>query len=160
MKIKNIFLYIWFCLLMTAVSPAYAFKLPIPVFFSWGGERIIKVADFPNTDTFKTRGGQHVDPGYRYKQITLIFTPLWNYDGQWCGYVDDSGRYLEIDKTKLDAAATAAGISLPVTPSLPFWEAYGGKLLWLVVIVVIAVVGKSGSKNDVNSKPTEFKAGE
>ena len=127
--------------LFAAVSSARAAK--IPVFFSWGGEQIIKVADFPDTDTFKLRDGKYLDPGYRYKCFSLFFVPVWNYDGQWCGYVGDSRHYLNLDKAKLDVFANVAGVKLPAAPSLPFWDAYGGKLLLLAVVAFFVIGGKS-----------------
>lgn len=167
MQIMHILRYTCLGLLLTVASPAYALKVPLPVFFSWGGEQIIKVAEFPDTAQFKSGDGQHIDPGYKYKQITLFFTPIWNYDGEWCGYVGSSERYLKIDKSTLDAAANVAGITLPMTPSPSFWESYGGKLLWLGVVALILLAGTSGSKKrddsdqpvrhsgDSAAKPTE-----
>ncbi|HEX4494469.1 MAG TPA: hypothetical protein VIE43_02265 [Thermoanaerobaculia bacterium] len=108
----------------------------IPIFFSWGDEKVIKVADFPNTEDFKTREGKHIDAGYRYKQFSLFFVPVWNYDGQWCGYVGDSGHYLELDKAKLDQLAAFGASKLPDAPRLPAWDSYGGKVLLLVCLVI------------------------
>ena len=144
-------------LLATAHS---AHAVYIRNFFSWGDEQIIKVAEFPHTEAFKTpdskthvglppslmapynppfseiHDGRHFDPGYRYKQMRILFVPIWNYDEQWCGYVGDSRQYLNISKDKLDALASEAGINLPATPSLTFWETCGGKIVFLVVIAL------------------------
>jgi hypothetical protein len=98
----------------------------VPVVVSWGGQKITKVAAYPDTEKFKTQDGNHVDVGYRYKQIALFFIPFLNYDGHWCGYVGNSDRYLDLSKDQLDALAYSAGLSLPATPSLPFWDSSAG----------------------------------
>src|SRR4051812_14379035 len=101
----------------------------VPIFFSWGGEKIIKIANFPNTAEFKSREGKHIDAGYRYKQISIFFMPAcfipaWNYDGQWCGYIGESDHYLDLSRTVL---TNLSSIKLSDSPSLPFWDSYGGK---------------------------------
>jgi len=124
----------------------------IPIFFSWGGEKIIKVANFPDTEGFKTLEGKHLDAGYRYKQISLFFIPVWNYDGKWCGYIGESDHYLDISKTDL---ADLASINLPDSPSLPFWDSYGGKLLLLGILLVFGMAKKTQvSIPDDKSQPT------
>ena len=143
--------------LLTTAHSAHAAK--VPVFFSWGGEQIIKVADFPDTEDFKALDGKYLDPGYRYKHISLFFVPIWNYSGQWCGYVGDSDHYLDLDKAELDVlagAAGAAGVKLPATPSLPFWDSYGGKLLLLAVFAFFI----SGKSRTESPNPPEDKAQE
>jgi hypothetical protein len=113
-----------------------------PVFYSWGGEKIIKVADFPDTEEWKTREDKYLDAGYRYKQITIFFVPIWNYDEQWCGYIGHTDYYLNLNKTQLDSYAAAAGVKLPDEPGLSFWELYGGKLL-VAALVLLGKLGKS-----------------
>ena len=114
-----------------------------PVFFSTGGEKLIKVRDFPDTPAFRTRSGKFVDAGYLYKQVTVFFVPVWNYEGRWVGYTGSDTRYLRISEKKLKAAAKKAGITLPDSPTLPFWDAVGGKLviagLALLIFVVIKI---------------------
>ncbi|WP_204153576.1 hypothetical protein [Leptolyngbya sp. CCY15150] len=143
MKIKHVCLF--FCAVTLSIlatsTPAYA-RRRAPVIISWGGERIIKVADFPDTDIFRTTDGRYIDPGYRYKQIKLFFIPVWNYGGQWCGYIGTTEQYLDIDKAQLDVFAGFGGIQLPDTPSLPSWDAYGGKLVFLSFFIILVVIGK------------------
>jgi hypothetical protein len=102
-----------------------------PVFFGWGGETIIKVMDFPDTRTFKN-GDQHFDLGYRFKQVTLFFIPVWNYDGAWCGYIPgDSIKFYDFDREKLEnlAATSVPSITLPAEPTIDWWDSYGGKIV-------------------------------
>ncbi len=130
--------------LLAGASRVHAAK--VPVLFSCGGEKIIKVAAFPDTEEFKTRTGKHLDVGYRYKHVRIFFIPVWNYGGTWCGYVGDSDHYLDLSKPQLDALARSVGVSLPANPSLPLWESLGGKLV-LGVLALLFIGGKMGSSN-------------
>lgn len=107
-----------------------------PVLFSWGGEEIVKVADFPNTDEFEYSRGEYVDAGYVYKQVTIFFIPVWNYDGRWVGYVGKGKSYLELNKTQLDQLAQMANVKLPASPTLPFWHAIGGKIVFSLILLL------------------------
>jgi hypothetical protein len=99
------------------------------VFFGWGGEKIVKVADFPDTPQFKN-GDKHFDLGYRFKQATLFFVPVWNYDGAWCGSIrGDDSHFYDFSRERLESFARAAGITIPEEASLGAWDSYGGKLL-------------------------------
>lgn len=111
----------------------------MPVIFSFGGEKIIKVADFPNNKENFMENGQFMDAGYVYKQVTIFFIPVWNYDGKWAGYVGSDELYAPMTKEELDAIATESNFVLPDSPSLGFWETVGGKLLVGLIILFIKV---------------------
>ena len=100
-----------------------------PVFISFGGEKIIKVADLPNTKEYFMENGQFLDAGYVYKQVSIFFVPVWNYDGKWAGYIGSDELYLPLTKDHLDLIAAAENVTLPDTPPLSFWETVGGKLV-------------------------------
>lgn len=111
----------------------------IPIFWSSGSEKIVKAADFPDTGMFKSDDGELLDPGYKFKQVQLFWIPLWNYGGEWCLYVGKDDAYQEMSKPMLDSIAKSVNITLPESPSLGFWNAFGGKLL-----VGLLVVGGAG----------------
>ena len=99
------------------------------MFFGWGGETIVKIADFPDTPNFQTTDGDYFDAGVMYKQITIFFLPLWNYDVRWTGYID-SDYYVELSPEEIQEFAVVAEVSLLQAPAaLPFWDRYGGKLI-------------------------------
>jgi hypothetical protein len=126
-----------------------------PVFFSWGGEKIIKVLPLPDTPDFKSKEGAHIDVGYRFKQITIFFIPAWNYDEYWCGYIENGNRYIDFDKKTLDDGAAQASMIIPSGSPIPFWDAYGGKLLLLLIVFVFYGYGKVFKKKDALSGPSE-----
>ena len=131
--------------LLTFYGTAQAKK---PVLFTWGGETIEKVADFPNTFDYRSTDGYNVDAGYRYKQVTLFFIPIWNYDMEWCGYISDA-LYLDIDRAQLDQLSKAAGVQLPDDFPISFWDKYGGKLVFVGLFgVLLLFKSYSSNKNE------------
>jgi hypothetical protein len=127
--LKSILTIVFLGLLSASVQAA-------PVILGWGGEEIIKVADFPNTEEFENGRGEYFDAGYVYKQVTIFFIPVWNYDGKWVGYVGEKNGYLLLKKAELDRLAAKANVRLPETPSLPFWDSIGGKLVFGLILLL------------------------
>ncbi len=115
-----------------ALAPVSAQAKGLPIFYSTGSEKTVTVAKFPQTPDFAYQG-QHFDPGVLYKQVSLMFIPLWNYDLEWCGVIDEN-NVLEISKEELDGLAQAANITLPSEMKIPLWDAIGGKALVLVLL--------------------------
>lgn len=112
----------------------------MPVFFSWGGEKVIKVKDFPDAPQFYNDSvASYVDVGYRVKQVTILFLPVWNYEGTWCGYVGSDETYLDVTKQDLRQVAKAGAIEFPEEPTLPFWDRWGGKLIFGGIILLYAL---------------------
>ena len=110
-----------------------------PVFFSIGGERTHKIADFPDTAEFQTSGvlRYYVDAGVVYKQITIFFLPLWNYDIRWAGYMPNTSQYVDMTRSELEELATRANVVLPRDPELPLWDRVGGKLVLGLLVVIL-----------------------
>src|SRR5258708_11861790 len=79
------------------------------------GDRIIKVADLPNTPDFEVAARPefappigypaeriHLDVGYVWKQDKLMFTPIFNDNGRYVGYTGGEATYIEFKKGELD----------------------------------------------------------
>lgn len=121
----------------------------IPLFYSSGTEKIVKAAEFPDTDEFRTQSGEYIDAGYKFKQVQLFWIPMWNYGGQWCGYIGKDDAFMEIPKAELDSMASAAKVTLPKSPSLGFWNAYSGKAIVILLLLgVIAILLMPAAKED------------
>ena len=104
----------------------------IPVLFSFGDEKIIKVYELPEIDLFfNTETKTYMDVGWRYKQVTIFFMPVWNYDGAYCGYAGLEDTYVDVNLEQFNEVAAMANIpkiEVPDEPELPFWDVVGGKL--------------------------------
>ena len=129
-------------ILLTFTPRAHA---GIPIFWSYGGESYVKVAELPNIEDYKTSNGKYYDVGYRYKQFSLFFVPVWNYDKQWCGYIDKE-QFIELTEPEVMELARASGVKLPKNVSLPFWEEWGGKLLFLSGLGVYFYISRSSKQ--------------
>ncbi|MEN9353166.1 MAG: hypothetical protein RL318_491 [Fibrobacterota bacterium] len=121
----------------------------VPLFYSSGTEKIVKGAEFPDTDDFRTQSGEYIDAGYKFKQVQLFWIPLWNYGGEWCGYIGKDDAFIEIPKPALDSMATVAKVTLPAAPSLGIWNSYSGKaIIGLLLLGILAIVLMPAGKDD------------
>lgn len=132
-------------LFLVFTSPAQADG--IPLLFGWGGEKIIKIMDFPDTPEFQRVEGHYIDAGVVYKQIDIFYIPIWNYDIRWCGYIGSDDNYLEIDYETLSAFAEAANLTLPRKPPLPLKDSVGGKLLLGFILLAFILIRMASSKS-------------
>jgi hypothetical protein len=108
--------------------------------YNTGGSRlysqnVIKVATFPDHESIQHAFGKEFDAGWCYERITLLFVPVWNFEGRWCGYSSQSlAPGIEVGKVVLDSIASSQGVFLPSKPSLPPRETIGGKIALLAVL--------------------------
>jgi hypothetical protein len=128
---------------------------------SLNGEKIIKVAELPDTPDFQMNvahsygpGAEptHVDIGYVYEQDSLLGCPVVNPNGRYVGYIARGG-YLKLRKEEIDQLAAKANITLPDAPQLPFWDAWGGKLALLAIPSLLALTSLVDSRLRVNRAP-------
>ena len=132
-------------ILATFTPPAQA---GIPIIWSNGGESMMKVADLPDSEEYITSEGKFYDIGYRYKQFKLFWIPVWNYDKQWCGYIDND-TFVNLTETEVFNLAQAAGVRLPKNVQPPFWDEWGGKLLLLSGLGLLIFI-KSAAQQETN----------
>ena len=139
-------------------------------FFDWGRESLVKIADFPQTPEFQNykkpkeiKGaitpfvwnksladqGKHIDAGFRYKQVDFIFMPIWNYDVTWCGYVSED-QYIELTESEMKQYASLAGVKLPDSFPITFWEKYGAKIL-AFFFFLFWLLTRSGGKSETKA---------
>ena len=99
-------------------------------------DRIIKVADLPNTPDFEVNARQqynlgvkpekvHLDVGYLWNQNSFLVFPILNTEGRFVGYSGSDSQYIEFSKGELEDLTTKANIPMPQTPSIPFWGCMG-----------------------------------
>lgn len=133
-------------LIMTAVlfMTANEAKAEIPIIYSNGVE-IEKVLELPQKDKFEMQASNgnwyHADVGILHKQFSVFWIPLINYGEE--KYVLYSNTkvgeydftYAELDQDEIEYLQKEFS-GLPSTPELPFWDAWGGKLLLLLLVLV------------------------
>ena len=84
------------CALSAAAVAPHAYA-GIPMIYGTA-ETSVKVHDLPDEFPFLVGAEQvPMDVGYCYKQLQILFVPVWNYNEHYCGYIDDK-RYSDISK--------------------------------------------------------------
>ena len=121
--------------------------------YDYDGENIVKIMELPDTDKFKTSEGYYFDVGAVYKRFRIMGIPIWNYDVRWCGYVESRTQYREYITFTYDEMkqyTDAASLPLEDNIQLPFWDAWGGKLL-IVVAIALAIGGAGWVRTDTRN---------
>lgn len=125
--------YLLALLMCITVSPAYAFLYQ-------HGDRSIKVVDLPDIKPLevKQKPGKYVDIGYCYKQLKIVFIPVWNWEERYCGYVDETG-YTDAKKEDLLEISKALGINTvwdDGKSKISMWERVWGKVIFAFLLLI------------------------
>lgn len=114
------------------------------------GDHVIKVLDLPNTPEYLEPSDQnfgspkYLDLGIAHKQFCFVL-PVWNYGEpeyvlyreKWPGeHGADYFTYV-LDDEQIATFHELYGI--PLTPQIPFWDKWGGKLVLLLLLVLFFV---------------------
>lgn len=136
-------------LIITSATKVSA-KGGLPIVYG-DGEHVAKVLDLPQREEFMIQATDgkwyHADLGVLHEQFSLFFIPLFNYGTEkYVLYTDTKIGEYDFTYADLDSEEVAylqsefGGISS--TPELPFWDAWGGKLLALGIVVFIFLCSK------------------
>lgn len=118
----------------------------------YGNDPVVtKVLDLPMNDdyTVVAQDGQsyHANLGVMYDEFSLFWIPIWNYGEKKYVLFTDT-KVGEYDYTYADLSAEDVAYlqsqfgGIPTEPELPFWNAIGGKLILLLVILLIGFFNK------------------
>jgi hypothetical protein len=101
--------------------------------------KISLIAELPNTAEYEING-VFVDIGIVYNEFDVEGISLYNYNKKWCLFNGNS--YWVTDKEQLDEIAQKAGITLQSNINLPFWDEWGGRILFLggIFCVIIGLI--------------------
>jgi hypothetical protein len=118
------------------ISAGAAQAKGVPAVFNWGGETLVKIADLPDDENFQI-DGTFVDLGVIYKEIQVLFMPIWQYEMRYT--LTDAANpdsHYEMEDADIVQIAADGGVTLePLADfSLGFWMVWGGKLVLLVFL--------------------------
>ncbi len=131
-----------FLLLISAMNVKATEMLDIPILWDLGDD-IIHVMDLPDTEEYSYTdddGEKHyVDLGIKHGQFSLFLLPLINYgDKEYVFYSDNgffsSDTYISMPSEALSSLKQTYNLS--DEPELPFWDAWGGKIVMILIILV------------------------
>ena len=109
------------------------------VIFEHGGEKIVKIMELPDTDSFKTSEGDYFDVGAVYKRFRIVWITMWSYDVRWCGYIEGGTQYVPFTYEELKRYTDAASLPLDEDAQLPFWDEWPGKILIAITLIILMI---------------------
>jgi hypothetical protein len=131
---KKIIILTLLLLIGTAMSANAAAGL-----ISYGGEDIVKVIDFPDDERFQLDTGEYLDIGYIYKSVSILFIPVWNYDGRLVLMAGNNGSYMYASYQEMNDILTESGNEYPEGPYLDFWQRIGGKVVFAIALLLLII---------------------
>ncbi len=134
---------LFFALFLT-LNLSFAGSIPIPVCFPC--EYIAEVKSLPADSTFLGEWNDPLDVGYRHKQISILWVPIWNYEGEYCLTNKARDTYYDILPEEKKFLAAKHDIDFDANP-LSFWDKIGGKLV-LGLLILLALYGTFGRSKD------------
>lgn len=129
-----------FCVVSTQDASA-KIRVPIGTY-----EKITKVFDLPDNDEYKTEDGRNFDIGLKYQVYQFAFIPIYQEgEAELVGYLDDD-TYLALPADYLAELSKKENIeNLDSLTTLPFWDAWGGKIV-VALIILLIIYGMLPSK--------------
>lgn len=112
------------------------------------GEEIENVLNLPNDYQIEAEDGNlyHADLGILHEQFSLFWIPLINYGTEeYVLYTDTKVGNYDFTYTPLtsnDLAQLQQVYNIPTKPELPFWDAWGGKILLGAIIFLFFLYSK------------------
>lgn len=104
------------------------------------GNDIITVQELPHTYDF-TIDGIHVDLGILHKQFSILGIPIWNYgDEKYVLFHENEKSYTYYDLDFEEICTLHELFDVPITPTIPFWDKLGGKILVIIIIIMFILV--------------------
>ena len=136
---KKILLIFALAATMCAISTEAEARIRIP----YGEyEKFEKVAELP--EEFTTDEGIKLSLGHKYTVFQIAYIPLWTLDkGTLVGFAPESECYYDFDSVLDDEegremiCASAGVAELNELHKIPFWDAWGGKIVGLLVVAAI-----------------------
>ncbi|MGM9802664.1 MAG: hypothetical protein ACI308_00650 [Muribaculaceae bacterium] len=142
---KFLVLFAFFAVMSTANVSA---KVSIPILYSTG-ETVVECYPMPQNSVYQlsdSKGITHYSSlGIRFEQFSVFYIPLFNYgETQYVLYCDDTGEYdytfSSLSNDDIEYIREDTGFDIPNEPELPFWHVWGGKLLALGIVLLLAGV--------------------
>lgn len=121
-------------------------RIPIPY-----GEKqkIVKVADLPDTEDFQLEDGTYFDIGKMYTISHIVWLPYSNTEAILTGYVDDE-TYVELTPEQVKEIAAHAKVKIPEEVTASFFDRIGGKIVLglLAAVILYGVYSNYFGKKD------------
>ncbi|MCC8154310.1 MAG: hypothetical protein LIP01_08900 [Tannerellaceae bacterium] len=135
-----------FC--VAGIHEAEAARIRIPV---GSYQKMSKVRDLPQEEYYQTTDDEHFDLGVKYTVYQICWIPVWTESApELVGYINND-YYVSFDEEDIELLAEMNEIpNIQKLAKMPFWDAWGGKLIFIVIIGIILYgsFSKSGDDDD------------
>ena len=112
------------------------------------GEKIEVKEELPDTAILDNH---HVNLGVMYEQFSIFWIPIWNYgEIKYVLINDNKDTYYDLETEDLEDIKTMFEVDIPEKASIGFWNKIGGKLVWIVVILIFFVGVPFKKRNNAN----------
>ena len=130
------------------------------IFFFGNSQKVSEVYNLPHEEYFQTDNGEHVNLGVSYKVFEIFGIPLLLTEDPSFVYTVEGkdDLYYNINDDAIKSIAEEYDIEdIESLKEVPFWDAWGGKILILAVILifVIASMASGNSADNANNEKTE-----
>ena len=124
------------------------------VIFYSNGEKIEVIKTLPDNAVLNN---EHVNLGVMYDQFSIFWIPMWNYgETKYVLINEKEDMYYDLEQEDLQVLKEDLSIDFPDKPSIGFWNKIGGKIIWVLVIVVAFCVWRFTRKEDDDANiPTQ-----
>lgn len=104
-------------------------------------DKVIKIYDLPDTEDYTSSDGKLFDFGYKYTLFEVMFLPIFEKgEGQIVGYIDDD-NYVALSSSDIQNIIKTNKIqNLSGLVKIPFWDAWGGKIAGIGVVILLALL--------------------
>ncbi len=118
------------------------------------GEKIDVTHKLPEEITIN---GEHVNLAVMYKQFSIFWIPMWNYgETQYVLLNDKEDTYYDIDAEEIEILKSGYDIPIPEEPTMNFWNKIGGKIIWIVLLLIVVYYTWIGRKDNEEAEiPTQ-----
>lgn len=101
-------------------------------------DKLVKICDLPDEDDYMSGDGKHFDFGYKYTLFEVVFLPIFQQgDGEIVGYIDDDHFVVLSKEDIIEITKTNNIKNLAGLVKIPFWDAWGGKLVGILIILLL-----------------------
>ena len=117
-------------------------------FFSTGTE-VYQVKELPDNYKIQTadNGEIHVNLGVIYKEFSIFGLPVWNWEVDKYVYLPDNYESLDSDNIVYYKVEYGDFLKikqivghLPEKPELSFWRSYGGKIIFVPLLLFLQMI--------------------
>ena len=120
----------------------------IPIFYG-EGPKFVTTHQLPDSVIID---GKHVNFGVGFEQFSIFWVPMWNYgETQYVLVTDDEKQaYTDLGEDELAYLKEEYSIDTDKSPSIPFWDKIGGKMIWgaILLFIIWGIIPSKKSKTE------------